>query len=145
MATASRCVSYAEAIFPLVSALMLCVLFSLSGCGSGDERPFRDDSRDPAAYAARIKNFVLNELEYARESSEPEGLGFLMVNELEQYPENPVGEHEETYAKLLELAKQLREHLQSGGGLEDEAAEAITAEMTALAKELPGERQMAEE
>lgn len=121
-----------------VSAMLLSSLLATAiGCSQADTRPFRDDSRDPARYAERMKNIVLESVRAFPSDPDPQDIADGLVIELEQYPEQPVGDFEGTYAEMLRIATELQEHFRGGG--DSAAVQGLLEELSQLAETLPGD------
>lgn len=119
--------------YSLVFAIVASVLF-LGGC-SGKNQDL--DTGDPAKYAEKIKNRVHNMVEAVRRSpGSAREQASVLLEELEVYEKQPVGEHETVYAQLLQNCWELVEAAgRSGSGAE--VARKLN-EMKALADKLPG-------
>lgn len=116
--------------------LSLAVL--LTGCA---RNPQKLDTKDPVVYAKKIKTQVYNTVQTVRRSPRTASeQSAVLLEELEVYSSQPVGEHETTYAQLLQKCQELLAASQkSGGGAE---VSRKLNEMKALADKLPGEVQV---
>lgn len=127
----------ARALAPF-SVVACIIALMATGCSCRPERPYTDDSRDPEAYARRIKVMILRQLPLAKtEKEEPDSYTASVVGELENYKNNPVGSYGETYAKLLSQCQELHELLKQGG--DRKPAIAKIDEIMEIANQLPGE------
>ena len=117
----------------LVPALLVGV--GLSGC---NPPPGGDESGDPAAYALDIKTQVTEELSRAKANpaAAADSVAVLIEN-LEGYQDQPVGQHGETYAALLAGCKELKEMCDQSAGAAEIGAK--IDEVLALAGKLPGQ------
>ena len=117
----------------LVPALLVGV--GLLGC---NPPPGGDESGDPAAYALDIKTQVTRQL--TRAKANPATLAdsaTVLIENLEGYEGQPVGEHKETYAALLAGCKELKEMCDQSAGAAKIGAK--IDEILALAGKLPGQ------
>lgn len=120
--------------------LCLTAIVILGGCGAS-ERPIKDDLRDPLVYASAVKSRVATYLERIKKNPQ---LGKDRASYLVEFLESaqsssaPVGEHRETYNRLLSTSKQLLVMLQAGASDGKQRAEKIM-EILDLANQLPGE------
>ena len=127
-----------------MSRLFVCLPFllaaALTGCGGTEEPPFTDNSRDPAAYARDVKTLVLRAADRLKGSpEEPATQVTELVNVLRLYPDQPVGEHEATYAALLKTGEELQALYEKTPSGKPAGADEKIAELVATAEKLPGE------
>jgi hypothetical protein len=117
----------------LVSFLLVVV--GLSGCNLP---PGGDESGDPVAYALDIKTQVTQTLTQAKAepASALDGVTVLIEN-LEGYHSQPIGEHGATYASLLAGCRQLKEMIGQSAGRAQIVAK--IDEVLATAGKLPGQ------
>jgi len=111
-----------------VCALGACALFGLA-CGQNKAPP--PEAKDPAVYARSIKQLV-NEF-IADNASNPAGApkqAAVLLETLEVYKSQPVGDHEAIYAELTERCRELS--TAKGAGVNKKLDE-----MAALVKKLP--------
>ena len=124
-------------LFRLVGTCFVPVLLlgvGLSGCNAP---PGGDESGDPAAYALDIKTQVTQALTQAKAkpASALDSITVLIEN-LEGYQDEPIGEHGETYASLLAGCRQLKEMIEQRAGPQIVAK---IDEVLATADKLPGQ------
>ncbi|MCI0699812.1 MAG: hypothetical protein L0241_01835 [Planctomycetia bacterium] len=112
----------------LVASVLLLV-------GSSKE-PQKLDTDDPIKYAERVKVLVY-EMDRAiqKQPSSAETEGAVVLEELEVYKNNPVGDYEATYAQLLQKCQDL---VTAAKRKDASKVSRIRGEMKALADKLPG-------
>ena len=125
-------------LVPLVATSLVPVLLlgvGLSGCNAP---PGGDESGDPAAYAQDIKTQVTQALTQAKTkpASALDNITVLIEN-LEGYQDEPIGEHGEIYASLLAGCRQLKEMIEQRA--ERPQIVAKIDEVLATAGKLPGQ------
>ncbi|MCI0379731.1 MAG: hypothetical protein L0215_19175 [Gemmataceae bacterium] len=110
----------------LIAALGVCL-----GCSGGA----KDDTKDPAKYALSIKGQVQEFLdESSREPARTSQLAAVLLETLEVYPTQAVGDHGATYSQLTERCRELVQAGKAGGA---DVRNKLN-EMAALIKKLPG-------
>jgi hypothetical protein len=118
--------------------LILCLsVLVLLGCGQSGQRPYTDHSRDPEAFALDVKQLVVNSVEDARTSREPEDEISNIVDLLDDLSRHPTGDYRETYDQLLSLAGDIRAACEAANGRPSDLATRLD-ELLALANQLPG-------
>jgi DNA repair exonuclease SbcCD ATPase subunit len=105
---------------------------ALAGC-SGE--PTNLVTEDPSFYAKKIKTQVYTlDQTVRRNPASAKEQASLLLEELEVYEQQPVGQHKETYAQLLQKCKELAQN----PGSSNQVLQKLN-EMKALADKLPGE------
>ena len=108
-----------------------CVVMGMaSGCGPGPPPP---ETKDPAAYALRIKRMVEEFVaEGIRSPAAAPKEAAVLLETLEVHKSQPVGEHGAIYAELTQRCQELT--TAKGADVRKKLDD-----MAALAKKLPGE------
>ena len=118
--------------------LFLCLsVLIFVGCGQSGQRPYTDHSRDPEAFALDVKQVVVNSVEDAKTSPEPEDEISSIVDMLDDLSRQPTGDYRETYDQLLSLAGDIRAACEAANGRPSDLAARLD-ELVALANQLPG-------
>ncbi len=103
----------------------------LAGCS---RNPTNLATKDPAYYAQKVKGRVYELVQAVRANPKAAGpQGSLLLEELEGYQTQPVGDHEATYAQLLEKCRELVEAAKRNASVTQQLNE-----IKALADKLPG-------
>jgi hypothetical protein len=115
--------------------VLVAVLAALGfGCSSG---PAPLTNQDSTEYARTIKQKVLDFVQDAKKSPKTVGQeAAVLVEMLEVYPSQPVGEYKAILADLTEKCKQLAEAAKRSPGSAEVTK--LLNEMAALANKLPG-------
>lgn len=114
----------------------------LSGCGS-TELPYNDNSKDPELFAKTIKQVVVDSVADARKSREPYDQIRLISNSLTGTGQ-PVGDYGPVYDRLKAAAEQLVVACEQADGPTSDMKMKLD-EIVAIANELPGDVDVAEE
>jgi hypothetical protein len=122
----------------MTRALLLTAVFwcATSGCGPSGPKAGRIDN-DPASYARTTKKRVLDFVQEAW--SNPRGIpqeAAALLETLEVYPSQPVGEHKSTYETLTQKCKSLVD--QAKRAPTSGEVQKLLQEMQTLANQLPG-------
>ncbi len=107
----------------------------LAGCG-GASVPFKDDSKDTAAFALSVKQVVLNAVEELKTSKQPADTLRSIMQTVSELEACPTGEHLSTYQQIHTIAADLL--AKSENGRSSDLTAKLT-EMSKLANTLPGE------
>jgi hypothetical protein len=106
----------------------------LAGCLKG---PAKLDTKDPDYYAQKIKRQVYELVQAAWQDPKAAGpQGSVLLEELEGYKTQPVGDHEATYEQLLQKCRELVEAANRRAS--QAQIRKTLGEMKALADKLPG-------
>lgn len=118
--------------------LFLCLsVLIFVGCGQSGQRPYTDHSRDPAAFALDVKQVVVNSVEDAKTSREPEDEISNIVDLLDDLSRQPTGDYRETYDQLLSLAREIHAACEAANGRPADLSARLN-DLLALADQLPG-------
>lgn len=118
--------------------LFLCLsVLIFVGCGQSGQRPYTDHSRDPAAFALDVKQVVVNSVEDAKTSREPEDEISNIVDLLDDLSRQPTGDYRETYDQLLSLAREIHAACEAANGRPSDLSARLD-DLLALADQLPG-------
>jgi len=122
----------------MTRALLMTAAFwcATSGCGSSGPKAGRIDN-DPATYARTTKKRVMDFLQEAR--SNPRGIpqeGAVLLETLEVYPSQPVGDYKSTYETMTQRCKSLVEEAKRSPTSTE--VQKLLQDMLALANQLPG-------
>lgn len=85
----------------------------LAGCG-GAAVPFKDDSKDTAAFALSVKQVVLNAAEELKASKQPADTLGIFCRTLSELEACPTGEHLSTYQQIHTIAADLLAKSENG-------------------------------
>lgn len=124
-----------------LSFTALCLMIACliqSGCGGDSSEDVKDDTGDSTAYAADVKNTVVEVLTRAKQDG-PETAEEL-TEFFEDLDSQPTGSNLETYKKLQTGAKELASMQAKSADFTKKIDELIE-----LAKSLPGELQLSDE
>lgn len=115
-----------------LSGMMLLV--GITGCGEA-EMPYKDSSKDSAAFALDIKQLILNSAEDIKKSPKPDTIRAI-VQSLSELDACPTGDHLKTYQELFKLTSELLNQAESGKPAD---LPAKVQEIVDLANTLPGD------